>query len=73
MVPNYSNLYYLLDAAKVADSVVFILSAEDGIDDYGQQCLSCLFSQGLPASLFCVQVRVIQLIFGGIIIMSVTD
>ena len=54
--PQYGNLYALLDAAKVSDSLLFLVSAEEGIDDYGEYCLTCLFAQGLPAPIVAIQV-----------------
>eukprot|EP00918_Siedleckia_nematoides_P035139 GHVU01076365.1.p1 GENE.GHVU01076365.1~~GHVU01076365.1.p1 ORF type:complete len:729 (-),score=121.62 GHVU01076365.1:308-2302(-) len=45
----------MLDAAKVADCVLFVLSADEEISEHGEQCLTCLFAHGLPASVFCVQ------------------
>ena len=40
----------------MADSVVFLLSPDSGLDTYGEHCLSCLFAQGLPAPVLAVQV-----------------
>ena len=54
--PQYGNLYALLDAAKVADSLLLLVSPEEGIDDYGEYCLSCLFAQGVPAPIIAIQV-----------------
>ncbi|OPJ78646.1 pre-rRNA-processing TSR1-like protein [Patagioenas fasciata monilis] len=42
------DLHAVLDLAKVADSLLFILDAVDGWDSAGEHCLSCLFAQGLP-------------------------
>ncbi|KFV98825.1 Pre-rRNA-processing protein TSR1, partial [Eurypyga helias] len=39
----------VLDLAKVADSLLFILDPTDGWDSAGEYCLSCLFAQGLPS------------------------
>ena len=50
----------MLDAAKVADTVLLLPSMENGIDDYGDYCLTCLFAQGLPATLVAVQVTKIN-------------
>uniref|UniRef100_A0A8C8CRQ8 Pre-rRNA-processing protein TSR1 homolog n=1 Tax=Oncorhynchus tshawytscha TaxID=74940 RepID=A0A8C8CRQ8_ONCTS len=43
------DMHSLLDVVKVADSLVFVLDSTEGWDSYGDHCLSCLFSQGLPA------------------------
>uniref|UniRef100_A0A3P9P0Z5 TSR1 ribosome maturation factor n=1 Tax=Poecilia reticulata TaxID=8081 RepID=A0A3P9P0Z5_POERE len=43
------DMHSLLDVAKVADSLVFVLDSTEGWDTYGDHCLSCLFSQGLPS------------------------
>lgn len=55
LVPEYGNQYALLDAVKVADAVLALISPAGGIDDYGNHCLSCLFGQGLPAVTIAVQ------------------
>lgn len=47
--PNTADLHSLLDVAKVADSLVFVLDSTEGWDSYGEYCLSCLFAQGLPS------------------------
>uniref|UniRef100_A0A8C5DYA1 Bms1-type G domain-containing protein n=1 Tax=Gouania willdenowi TaxID=441366 RepID=A0A8C5DYA1_GOUWI len=44
-----ANMHSLLDLAKVADSLVFLLDPDEGWDSYGDYCLSCLFAQGLPS------------------------
>lgn len=55
-VPQYGNIHAILDAAKVADSLLCILSPDGGIDYVGDKCLTCIFGQGLPAVTFAVQV-----------------
>nr|XP_029535894.1 LOW QUALITY PROTEIN: pre-rRNA-processing protein TSR1 homolog [Oncorhynchus nerka] len=47
--PDTADMHSLLDVVKVADSLVFVLDSTEGWDSYGDHCLSCLFSQGLPA------------------------
>lgn len=42
-------MHSLLDVAKIADSLVFVLDSAEGWDTYGDYCLSCLFAQGLPS------------------------
>jgi len=55
--PVYGDICSLLDAAKVADCLLLTMSASTcDIDNYAEHCLSCLLSQGLPASVVCVQV-----------------
>lgn len=44
-----ADIHSLLDVAKVADSLVFVLHNTEGWDSHGEYCLSCLFSQGLPS------------------------
>ena len=53
---DYGNLYDLLDAVKVADSILLLLSTDNGIDEFGEYCLSCLLGQGLPAVTLALQV-----------------
>ncbi|XP_009463464.1 PREDICTED: pre-rRNA-processing protein TSR1 homolog, partial [Nipponia nippon] len=43
------DLHAVLDLAKVADSLLFVLDPADGWDSAGEHCLSCLFAQGLPS------------------------
>ncbi|KAJ7416386.1 Pre-rRNA-processing protein TSR1 like protein [Willisornis vidua] len=43
------DLHTVLDLAKVADSLLFLLDPADGWDGAGEHCLSCLFAQGLPS------------------------
>ncbi|KAH3882716.1 pre-rRNA-processing protein TSR1 homolog [Dreissena polymorpha] len=45
---SYGNLYHILDTAKVSDSLVLLMSAEEGVDDFGEACISCLLGQGMP-------------------------
>ena len=40
----------------VADCVLLVASAENGVDDFGIYSLSSMFAQGLPASVLAVQV-----------------
>nr|XP_040034991.1 pre-rRNA-processing protein TSR1 homolog [Gasterosteus aculeatus aculeatus] len=44
-----ADIHSLLDVAKIADSLVFVLDSAEGWDSYGEYCLSCLFAQGLPS------------------------
>uniref|UniRef100_A0A3Q3JQ48 Pre-rRNA-processing protein TSR1 homolog n=2 Tax=Monopterus albus TaxID=43700 RepID=A0A3Q3JQ48_MONAL len=44
-----ADMHSLLDVAKIADSLVFVLDSSEGWDSYGNHCLSCLFAQGLPS------------------------
>ena len=42
------DLHTVLDMAKVADTILFLLDPLEGWDSTGDYCLSCLFAQGLP-------------------------
>ncbi|KAG7272190.1 hypothetical protein CRUP_036904 [Coryphaenoides rupestris] len=53
--PDTADLYSLLDMAKIADSLVFVLDPTEGWDSYGDYCLSCLFAQGLPSHVLVCQ------------------
>ncbi|CAK6966670.1 pre-rRNA-processing protein TSR1 homolog [Scomber scombrus] len=44
-----ADIHSLLDMAKIADSLIFVLDSTEGWDSYGDYCLSCLFAQGLPS------------------------
>ncbi|KAM3934074.1 pre-rRNA-processing protein TSR1 homolog [Leptodactylus fuscus] len=52
---NKDDLHNLLDLAKVADTLLFVLDPQEGWDSYGDYCLSCLFAQGLPSCVLAVQ------------------
>lgn len=51
----YGDTYTLLDVAKVADIILFVLCPEMGIDSEGERTLTCLCAQGLPAVTFVTQ------------------
>lgn len=44
-----ADIHSLLDVAKIADSLIFVLDPTEGWDSYGEYVLSCLFAQGLPS------------------------
>ncbi|KAM8853423.1 pre-rRNA-processing protein TSR1 homolog [Synchiropus picturatus] len=44
-----ADVHSLMDVAKIADSLIFVLDPNEGWDSYGDYCLSCLFAQGLPS------------------------
>ncbi|XP_066495858.1 pre-rRNA-processing protein TSR1 homolog [Tiliqua scincoides] len=46
---NTGNLHAVLDLAKVADTLLFVLDPLEGWDAAGERCLSCIFAQGLPS------------------------
>ncbi|KAG9485824.1 hypothetical protein GDO78_008743 [Eleutherodactylus coqui] len=52
---NKDDLHSLLDLAKVADTLLFVVDPQEGWDSYGDYCLSCLFAQGLPSFALAVQ------------------
>ncbi|PNI23427.1 TSR1 isoform 1 [Pan troglodytes] len=49
------DLHVVLDMAKVADTILFLLDPLEGWDSTGDYCLSCLFAQGLPTYTLAVQ------------------
>uniref|UniRef100_G1S5U2 Pre-rRNA-processing protein TSR1 homolog n=1 Tax=Nomascus leucogenys TaxID=61853 RepID=G1S5U2_NOMLE len=49
------DLHIMLDMAKVADTILFLLDPLEGWDSTGDYCLSCLFAQGLPTYTLAVQ------------------
>ncbi|KAK7868139.1 hypothetical protein R5R35_003016 [Gryllus longicercus] len=56
VVPGAGDLYSVLDTLKVADTVMFLLSAasRNGIDPEGEIILNACMSQGLPSPIFAV-------------------
>ncbi|XP_063167634.1 pre-rRNA-processing protein TSR1 homolog [Candoia aspera] len=55
IVADAGNLHAVLDLAKVADTLLFVLDAVEGWDATGDHCLSCIFVQGLPSCGLAVQ------------------
>jgi pre-rRNA-processing protein TSR1 len=58
LIPTNRHLLEILDAAKVADMILFVLSAEEEVDKFGELCMTTLRSQGIPSTLSFVQVCV---------------
>lgn len=54
-IPTKRHLMQILDAVKVADLVVFILSAKEEVDAFGEKCMSLVKAQGLPATASVIQ------------------
>ena len=50
------DLSAVLDAAKLADCLLLIVTAWSGVDSMGEKLLTCLCAQGLPASALSIQV-----------------
>ncbi|XP_054858050.1 pre-rRNA-processing protein TSR1 homolog [Eublepharis macularius] len=55
VVADRENLLAVLDLAKVADTLLFVLDPLEGWDATGNYCLSCIFAQGLPSYGLAVQ------------------
>lgn len=55
VAPPAGDLIAVLDFAKVADTVLFLLSTNNFIDENGKMLLTALFAQGLPTSVHAVQ------------------
>ena len=49
------NLYAILDACLAADLILFVLSAEEEVDEFGYLIMSCIKTQGVVPTLSCVQ------------------
>ncbi|KAJ3017464.1 hypothetical protein HKX48_003533 [Thoreauomyces humboldtii] len=55
LVPLRRNLLEILDGVKVADFVMFVVSAEVEVDAFGDQCLTTIRAQGVPSVVAAVQ------------------
>ncbi|KAJ3047950.1 hypothetical protein HK097_011022 [Rhizophlyctis rosea] len=55
LIPLERHLLDILDALKVADFVIFVMSAEIEVDAFGKLCLSAIMAQGMPSVLSFVQ------------------
>jgi pre-rRNA-processing protein TSR1 len=49
------NMLYILDCLKVADKIIFVLSAEEEVDEFGEMIMSCIKGQGVPDVILMVQ------------------
>ena len=49
-IPKFQDFYQIMDAARGADFVLFVLSATEEIKDYGEQIIRCITSQGVSTS-----------------------
>lgn len=56
VIPPCGDLYSTLDALKIADTALFLVSAseESGIDKYGETLLTASLAQGLPSTIVAV-------------------
>jgi pre-rRNA-processing protein TSR1 len=56
VVPLCGDLYSTLDALKVADTALFLVSAsqQNGIDAVGENVLTSSLAQGLPSTIVAV-------------------
>ena len=54
--PPSDSLRAVLDAAKIADSLLLVMCPDDEIDDRSEFSLKCLMAQGVPNVVFAVQV-----------------
>ncbi|KAJ3181795.1 hypothetical protein HDU87_000813 [Geranomyces variabilis] len=55
LVPLRRNLLEILDAVKVADFVLFVVSAEVEVDTFGDLVLTTIKAQGVPLTFSAVQ------------------
>eukprot|EP00842_Homolaphlyctis_polyrhiza_P004526 jgi/Hompol1/5074/HPOL_001296-RA len=55
LIPCGRNLLQMLDALKVADMVVFLTSANEEVDKFGEACMTAIKSQGVPTVINMVQ------------------
>lgn len=55
-IPTERNLLSVLDATRVADMVLFVLSAEEPVDEFGESLMTAIKSQGVPNVICLVQV-----------------
>ncbi|KAK1083064.1 ribosome biogenesis protein tsr1, partial [Friedmanniomyces endolithicus] len=51
LLPERTDLFAVLDACRAADYVLFVLSAEEEVDQLGEQMLRCVESQGISTVL----------------------
>lgn len=51
------NTNAILDTLKVTDTCLFILSANNGMDSFGESLFEMIYSYHFPTSLFVAQVN----------------
>lgn len=49
--PAERDLLSILDTTKIADVLLFVVSAVEEVDSFGEQMMTCIKSQGVPASI----------------------
>ncbi|EDO37178.1 predicted protein [Nematostella vectensis] len=52
---KHGDMYSILDAAKVADTILFLVDASNPVDDHTENTISCILAQGLPATFHAIQ------------------
>ena len=55
LIPNPHNENSIVDTIKVADTCLFILSRDNGIDEFGQSLFELIYTFHYPASVFVVR------------------
>ncbi|RNA32223.1 pre-rRNA-processing TSR1 -like protein [Brachionus plicatilis] len=55
IIPNPMNTNAVLDTLKVTDTCLFILSAKNGMDSFGEALFEMIYSYHFPTSLFIAQ------------------
>jgi hypothetical protein len=59
LIPNPANINAVMDAIKITDTCLFVISKNgNGIDADGDALFQLIYSFNLPTSLFVVQVGV---------------
>ena len=51
-----NNIYQVMDATKISDFVMFVLSGKNQVDHFGDLCISTIKSQVIPSVINIVQV-----------------
>lgn len=55
-IPTSNDLLSVLDSVRVADTVIFVLSAEEPVDEEGEKLMTAIKAQGVPNVICVVQV-----------------
>ena len=55
-IPTTRHVLKILDALKVSDMVIFLVSSELEVDEFGEMCMSLIKTQGVPSVLGFAQV-----------------
>eukprot|EP01080_Neovahlkampfia_damariscottae_P006711 gene6711-10876_t len=55
IIEAQNNLNSVLEVSKITDLLIFVINAEEGIDESGKNIITLLRAQGIPSCMFVIQ------------------